>query len=302
MGGIGPSSRYRRDRSIDPTNFFCSDNWWRAPPANGPDPLDREPGAPLSHPKIPTREVIRLKAHWDDKRRTSTVRDWFALFQGDPKPVEGALVSRDLLRSIRDFTTTVEPQRIAVAVDPSGGGRSTAGIVGGFLGDDGRLWITDDATIVGPSEAWSVEVARLAQRTDAQIVYVETNFGGDMCTLVVRTAWDRLQRDGEIPADKLPPVVYPVRAKVGKILRAEPIAQQIGMDRVRLRAYLPELEEEWATYQAGAPDSPGRIDASVYLAYGLLPVPGAGGMISSPAQVTLSQVTGGGWASTPINR
>jgi hypothetical protein len=35
------------------------------------------------------------------RERTSTVRDLHALSQGDPQPSEGALVSRDLLRSIR---------------------------------------------------------------------------------------------------------------------------------------------------------------------------------------------------------
>jgi len=48
---------------------------------------------------------------------------------------------------------------------------------------------------------------------------------------------------------------------------------------VRTAAYLPEVEEEWATWQEGSSDSPGRIDASTYLAYALLPIPkgGSGG-------------------------
>jgi hypothetical protein len=72
-------------------------------------------------------------------KRTSIVRDWHALAQGDPRPAEGVLVSDDLLRMLRDSSTAVEPQRIAVAIDPSGGGRDVAGVIGGFLGDDGRV-------------------------------------------------------------------------------------------------------------------------------------------------------------------
>ncbi|MEU2357622.1 hypothetical protein ABZ599_32400 [Streptomyces misionensis] len=104
----------------------------------GPDPLGRRDGDPLPHPKIPTGNRRALLAWWNDVKGTSTVRDWHALSQGDPQPSEGALVSRDLLRSIRDGITVVEPQKIAVSINPSGGGRDTAGVIGGFLGADNR--------------------------------------------------------------------------------------------------------------------------------------------------------------------
>lgn len=247
-----------------------------ADPKFGPDPLGREPGEPLTHPKIPTRDRARLSRWWEDMKRVSIVRDWHSLGQGDPQPAAGALVSEELLRLLRDTATVVEPQKVAVAVDPSGGGRDTAGIVGGFLGDDGRLWITHDRSGVMSSDAWSREACQLAHETDAAIVYVENNYGGDMCLLAIRTAWATLVKKGDIPAGKLPPRVVAVRAKVGKLLRAEPIAQQMIEDRVRLRGIFSDLEHEWATWQPTDPLSPGRIDASVYLAYGLLPVPAAG--------------------------
>lgn len=252
-----------------------------ADPKFGKDPMGREPGEPLTHPKIASGDRARLSGWWADMKATSIVRDWHSLAQGDPQPTEGALVGDELLRAIRDTRTGVVPQKIAVAVDPSGGGRDTAGIVGGFLGDDGRLWITHDRSGVMASDMWSVEVCLLAHETDASIVIVETNYGGDMALLVVRTAWQSLVRSGRIPADKLPPQVKPVRARQGKLLRAEPVAQQMVLDRVRLRGVFPDMEHEWMTWQPTDPLSPGRIDASVYLAYGLLPIPAAG--VSSAA-------------------
>ncbi|KMS89750.1 hypothetical protein ACZ91_18770 [Streptomyces regensis] len=61
-------------------------------------------------------------------------------------------------------------------------------------------------------------------------------------------------------------------AKQGKLLRAEPIARQMIEDRVRLRgAFVPDLENEWATWQPSDQDSPGRIDASCVFAHGLIP-------------------------------
>jgi hypothetical protein len=259
-----------------------------ADPKFGKDPIGRAPGEPLTHPKIPTRDGARLAAWWADMKKTSIVRDWHSLAQGDPQPTEGALVSDELLRLIRDATTEVEAQKVAVAVDPSGGGRDTAGVVGGFLGDDGRLWITDDRSGVMSSADWSREACLLAYETNAALILAEVNFGGDMCLLVIRTAWDSLVKEGRIPPGQLPPRVKAVRAKQGKLLRAEPIAQQMILDRVRLRGVFVDLEREWATWQPTDQASPGRIDASVYLAYGLLPVPAAGTSSAAGADLLTS--------------
>jgi hypothetical protein len=248
----------------------------------GPDPLGRRDGDPLPHPKIPTRNRRKLIAWWDDVKATSTVRDWHALSQGDPQPSEGALVSRDLLRSIRDGITVVEPQRIAVSIDPSGGGRDTAGIIGGFLGADNRVWITHDRTKAMSSAEWSRTACLLAHETNAGVIYVEWNFGRDMCTLAIGTAWQALQDEGAIPKGKLMPGIDAVSAKQGKLLRAEPIAQQMVEDRVRLRGAFVDLENEWAVWQPSDPDSPGRIDASCVLVYGLIPEVNQGAIVHAP--------------------
>ncbi|MFD8774492.1 terminase large subunit domain-containing protein [Streptomyces sp. NPDC059916] len=253
-----------------------------ADPKFGPDPLGRAPGDPLPHPKIPTRDRRALLAWWADMKKTSIVRDWHALAQGDPQPAEGALVSEELLRLIRDTSTKVEPQKIAVAIDPSGGGRDVAGVIGGFLGDDGRVWITDDVSGAMSSSDWSMAACRLAHRSDAAIIFVEWNYGRDMCELAIRTSWETLQREGEIPANVLMPAIAPVRAKQGKLLRAEPVAQQMVQDKVRLRGVFTDLEREWSTWMPTDPDSPGRIDASTILVYGLIPEANKGAIVHAP--------------------
>jgi len=65
-------------------------------------------------------------------KATSISRDRHLLAHGDPQPAEGALALEELLRMLRDGTTKVEPQKIIVVIDPSGGGRDTAGVVGGL--------------------------------------------------------------------------------------------------------------------------------------------------------------------------
>jgi hypothetical protein len=248
------------------------------------DPLGRNMGDPLPHPKIRSSDSTRLLAHWAEKRRSSSLQDWFSLYMCDAKPVKGALLARELLRERRCYTTGTcdqKPVKSAVAVDPSGGGRDTAGLIGGYLGSDKRVYLTHDWSGVMPSDQWARKACELAIEIDADQVVIETNFGGDMAKILVRTAWSALVAEGINGPDKdrynrMCPRITTVRARKNKRLRAEPVAQQWTEDRVRTGAYLPELEQEWSSWQADLHESPGRIDASTYLVYALLPMPGAG--------------------------
>lgn len=263
------------------------------------DILGRTQGDPLTHPLLKEDDTDGLSAHWADKRASSTVRDWHALFMGDPQPAEGALLTGDILRRQRYFREKPDKTKIAVAVDPSGGGRDTAGIIGGYLGSDGKLYFTHDRSGKMPSEQWARTAVLLAEEIDADRIIIETNFGGDMALLMIRTAYDALRREGRVLKGWMCPRLVKVVARRGKLLRAEPIAQQWQEDYIRTGAYLPELEAEWCSWQPDDPDSPGRIDASVHLAYGLLKVPGSGRQSSSPARVDRSQVGRSSWPEIP---
>lgn len=271
------------------------------------DPLDRPTGEPLPHPKIRPGDRDGAAKHWRDKRLQSSVRDWHSLYMGDPQPSEGALLSRDLLKAARCFqhdppSCDTAPLKHAVAVDPSGGGRDVAGIIGGYLGSDKKLYYTHDRSKAMPSDEWSREACKLAAEIDADRIIAEKNYGGDMVGLAIRTAWDALRTEetvtlggedsdryrAEAKFSGLPPRIVLVTAKKNKLLRAEPVAQQWKEGRVYTAAYLPEMEEEWATWMPDQTESPGRIDASVYLAMELLPPPPlAGGHGTPPPTGTL---------------
>ncbi|MEV3855490.1 terminase family protein [Streptomyces sp. NPDC050095] len=259
------------------------------------DPLKRKQGDPLSHPKIATRDKGALLAHWYSKRSSSTPYDWGALYQGDPQPVEGALVTAELMRERTHLSGVPGPRRIGVAVDPSGGGRDEAGIIGGYIGTDKRLYWTHDRSGRMTSDAWSRAACTLAMETNASVIYVEKNFGGDQAELVIKTAWKMLRDEwadehdrgdkahlGPNPYEKIPPLVEAKSAKIGKLLRAEPVAGQLREDRIRLAEQMPELVKEWCTFQADSSWSPGRIDASVLLADQLLGPPSTGQAVNSP--------------------
>lgn len=255
------------------------------------DPLGRAPGEPLPHPAIPAADTTAALAHWHDARDDTDPLDWATLYQCRPAPPEGALLKQELLdlRRVFKWADTVEVVKAAVSVDPSGGGRDVAGVIGGQLGDDGKLYLTDDASGVMTATEWSTAACELAARIDADTIVVETNYGGDMAERVIRAAWNELHQKHPETYSALSPRVVPVHARKGKRLRADPIAQQWRLDNIRTGAYLPEVEEEWITWQEGD-DSPGRIDASVYLAYHLLKVASRGAVGSTPSKVSRSRV------------
>lgn len=251
------------------------------------DPLGRAYGEPLPHPRIPVGDTEALLRHWGERRTSMTPRDFQAICQCDPQPPGGTLLTGDELRNARHLNPADHPEarRVGVAVDPSGGGRDTAGIIGGYLGEDGRLWYTHDRTLVGPADQWARAACQLAADTDADVIVYEANYGGDMARSVIRTAWDALQREGLIPPGAMCPRIVGVHSRRGKLLRAEPIAQAFREDRARTAVYLPEMEAEWCSWVPTSPDSPGRIDASVHLAWELLPPPGAEVVAAAPQGV-----------------
>ncbi|MBP2703497.1 terminase family protein [Microbispora sp. RL4-1S] len=266
------------------------------------DPLGREPGDPLPHPKIAEGGVEAARAHWEEKRRTSTPRDWAALFMCDPIDASGALLTAEQLDAAYNPRPVVEPQIVAVAVDPSGGGRDEAGVVGGFRGDDGACYWTHDRSGRMTAEQWGRAACELAAEIDADRIIFEGNYGKDMARLTIRTSWEALAREwaerrpGEPNpyADRLPPRIVEVHSKRGKLLRAEPVAAQVVEARVFMTARMPELVGQWLTWRPTSSLSPGRIDASVHLTLALLRPPGTDTVVSSPK--------GGPSGKSPIHR
>ena len=242
------------------------------------DPLGRAEGDPLPHPGLPDDRQILLD-HWVGIQGSVTIRDWAALWMCNPRPITGSLLTYAMLRARRCWSnpdsSCAAPTTVVVSIDPSGGGRSVAGIIGGYLGVDGRVYWTHDRSGQMPSDEWARAACQLAAEIGADRFVVERNFGGDMAKLILRTAWKALHDQDPHTFGVFCPRIVEVNARRGKLLRAEPIAQQVIEDRIRLGKLMPAFEEEWATWRVG-PDSPGRIDAGVHMAYELLPLPDSG--------------------------
>jgi hypothetical protein len=276
------------------------------------DPLGREIGEPLPHPWIEPDDTAAALKHWEEKRRTSTVRDWYSLYQGDPRPAEGALLTDDQVKAATyDGDIDFGQVKTGVAIDPNGGGRDVAGVIGGCQLDDGTVVWTHDRSGNMGSDGWSVAACQLAHEIDAGVIVYEHNYGGDQAKLILRTVWQQLSDEaagiaaaeavasGKDPkaavsaADWGPcPRIEAVHAKKGKRVRAEPIAAQVIFGKVRFWGLnVLDLGSEWQTWQEDSNESPGRIDASCYLAYKWLKIPGAEAVVSNIADKPL-QPTG----------
>lgn len=251
------------------------------------DPLGRSVGDPLPHPYIDPEDTTAALKHWEEKRRTSTVRDWYSLYQGDPRPAEGALLTEDQVKAATyHFDIDLTKVKTGVAVDPNGGGRDVAGVVGGAFVDNTVVWTHDRSGNMG-SDGWSTAACELAHEIGAGVIVYEHNYGGDQARLILRTVWEKLSREaverGE--EDWGPcPRIEAVHAKKGKRVRAEPIAAQVIFGNVKFWGLnVLDLGSEWQTWQEDSNESPGRIDASCYLAYKWLKIPGAEAVVSNVA-------------------
>ena len=79
------------------------------------------------------------------------------------------------------------------------------------------------------SVEWSRAAAMLAHETDAAVIYVEWNFGRDMCVLAISTAWEALQNEGRIPKKKLMPLITQVATAL--VQPAGPVAGSLILRR-----------------------------------------------------------------------
>lgn len=168
--------------------------------------------------------------------------------------LEGALWNRELI----DNTRVVEPPhliRIVVGTDPavtSNPDSDETGIVVAGKAADGHCYVLGDFSVQGTPLEWATAVVRAYQTHKADRVIGETNNGGDLVEMNIRTVAPH------IPYTK-------VTASRGKAIRAEPIAALYEQGKVHHVGSFVLLEDQmcgWAP-ETGA-TSPDRMDALVW--------------------------------------
>ncbi|NJA59176.1 terminase large subunit domain-containing protein [Streptomyces sp. NEAU-H3] len=230
------------------------------------DPLGRAPGEALWPAQYDADELARTK-------RAVGERVWWALYQQQPRPLEGGVWQWAWITGTRTSPAAfrgVDLSRIVVAIDPSGGAGGTndeTGIVAAGRAEGGKLqdnqyYVLDDRSGRHGANAWGREACQVAIELRADAFVIETNFGGDMTRQVLIQAWQELERQGLTGGMTMPRIIEVV-AKQGKRLRAEPIAQLYEQGLVHHVGEWAALETQMVTWLPGM-DSPDRMDAAVH--------------------------------------
>lgn len=175
--------------------------------------------------------------------------------------VDGALVTQDMIDGPRlaNFPD-IRMVRVVVAVDPatsSGEDADETGIVVCARGADGRGYVLADLSCKQTPDGWAQIVAQAYEKYGADRVVAEKNQGGDMVESIVRSVHPNIAFTG-------------VSAKVGKKLRAEPIAALYEQGKISHVGYFAQLEDQWTTWvpeqhgEKRSKKSPDRVDALVH--------------------------------------
>ncbi len=184
--------------------------------------------------------------------------------------VDGALVTQDMidgprLREVPEIHLT----RTVVSVDPattSGEDSDETGIVVVAKGIDGRGYVLADLSCKETPDGWARIVCKAYEKYRCDRVVAEKNQGGDMVERIIRSVNPNIAYTG-------------VSAKVGKKLRAEPVAALYEQGKVSHVGYFEILEEQWTTWVpdlAAHQKSPDHVDALVHgiTELGLIGLPG----------------------------
>jgi len=193
------------------------------------------------NPHLPDEYIESLEEQYTERFRQQEIEGRFV-------EAQGALWSWD---DIGRESSPDTLDRVAIGVDPAGGGPDEVGIVAvGKAGE--RAYVLGDHSMKGSPNAWASAVRNAYQQHEADRVVAERNFGGDMVESTLRTA------DANMPVEV-------INASRGKQQRAEPVAALYEQGKVSHPEPMDELETQMTTWDpADSDESPDRVDALVW--------------------------------------
>ena len=167
--------------------------------------------------------------------------------------VPGAIFSHTDIESAR-IDKAPELVRIVVAIDPavtSGEHSDETGIVIVGKGADGRGYVLDDRSCRDTPSGWAHRAVQAFHDYNADRIVAEKNQGGDMVEATIRSVMPTAPYKG-------------ITAKVGKRLRAEPIAALYEQGRISHVGTFDILEDQMTGWLPDSGTSPDRLDALVH--------------------------------------
>lgn len=161
-----------------------------------PDSLGRAPGVFL--------ESARGRTEEDWARRRAAVGEmvWGSLYQQHPTPPTGAVFAYEhITRNRRPAEWSTARSRTAVAVDTSAGGADEAGLIGGYRGTDGRVYVTEDRSGAMSAAQWARTAWLMVLDLGADDLVWEANLAGPTMREAIRDAWARIVRQARTLGD-----------------------------------------------------------------------------------------------------
>ena len=165
----------------------------------------------------------------------------------------GSLWTLGMIDATR-LTTAPEMTRIVVAIDPavtSGENSDETGIVVVGKGVDGRGYVLADRSCRDTPSGWAHRAIQAFTDFNADRIVAEKNQGGDMVEMTIRSVMPTAPYKG-------------ITAKVGKRLRAEPVAALYEQGRISHVGGFEKLEDQMTTWLPDSGTSPDRLDALVH--------------------------------------
>lgn len=182
--------------------------------------------------------------------------------------VPDALWTRAALDRDRRRPEDVPPlKRVVVAIDPAAkknevveDGAAT-GIAVAAIGEDGRGYFLDDATVRESPNGWARRAVACYDRYEGDCIVGEINNGGDMVESTIRVVRPTIPFKA-------------VHASRGKWVRAEPVAALYEQGRISHVGTFAALEDEMVNFGPNGmvgEASPDRVDAMVWAFTELFP-------------------------------
>lgn len=170
-----------------------------------------------------------------------------------------ALWDRAMIEQCRDQMPARELlTSVVIGVDPAVEGSDETGIIVAGKAADGMIWILEDQTLRSRPRQWVDRIIAVWRRWKANAVVVEVNQGGDVIRELLRS------QQINLPIRK-------VRARQGKLVRAEPVALLYASGQIRHANSFVALEDQMCSCVPGVRPSPSpdRLDALVWAVTGL---------------------------------
>lgn len=205
--------------------------------------------------------------------------------------ITGALWSYS---SIHNHRVDIGPEKVShrtVGVDPGLTGDEDGdemGVIVASRDHKGHCYVLADETTRLAGRDAALHAWRVFERYHCDTLVYESNLGKAWMHDVFTDGFRELQRAGVFPTEIVTPPLVPEFSKIGKKLRAQPVAMRYSQGKVHHIGEFEKLETQMLTFDPlSSKESPDRLDALVHAIRHLMEGEGKRSRILSPLNMSV---------------